>query len=312
MSHYRIILILSIIFTAFLAPISPAQPTVNTKSTNSVYSYTIYSYVCRISESRRDIPIRIYLPLNRPDPAPIILFSNGLGASNDSCTYLPHTWAKNGFCVISIAHPGSDEKHLPHEAYRKNWSARTRTKDIISIINKIEHFAQSDDKFINKIDTSRIGASGYDLGALSALLLAGQLPPDNGSYLYDDRIKAVLPMSPPVQTKHSFTKIYAPITIPALFFTGTDDNGIIGNTKAHERRIPYDYISSYDRYLITFLDADHLIYTGHTRLIRLKDDEPYQRSMCRLSTTFWKAYLDNDEASLNTMQQNRLKPKSLQ
>ena len=56
---------------------------------------------------KRDIPIRVYLPAAR-GPAPVVLFSHGLGGSREGNAYLGNHWSARGYVVVFLQHPGSD------------------------------------------------------------------------------------------------------------------------------------------------------------------------------------------------------------
>ena len=57
---------------------------------------------------QRDLPVRIRLP-EAASPAPVILFSHGLGGSRRGGAEWAEHWASHGFAVINVQHPGSDE-----------------------------------------------------------------------------------------------------------------------------------------------------------------------------------------------------------
>jgi hypothetical protein len=148
-----------------------------------------------------------------------------------------------------------------------------------------------------------IGVGGINLGALAALLLAGQVPPDYGPSLQDSRIKAVLALSPPVQPANiSFREMYQSVTAPTLFITGTKDDSIVGTTKAIHRRIPFDAMNQCRRYLITLDGGDHRMYGGRV-LSRLggRSDEKFQAGIVRSSTCFWLAVLRDDPRATRAM-----------
>ena len=277
------------------------------------YPIAVKSFLWHDSARRRSIPVRIYHPSIRSEENfPVIVFSHGLGGSVESCSYLGSAWASQGFVVVMVQHPGSDENvwkgkirilHELQESYRANWSGRTRASDIRFVVDRLERLSIEGHWLASIMDLDRIGAGGYDLGCLAALLVAGQLPPDRGSSLHDLRIKAVLAMSPPVNgSSRGFREVYAPITIPAFFITGTEDDGIIGSTKAHQRRIPFDFIRENDRYLVTLRGADHRVYGGRILSVLAKDDKPFQSLISRISSCFWRATLQEDaqaQATLN-------------
>ncbi|MDR1289777.1 MAG: hypothetical protein LBK06_01100, partial [Planctomycetaceae bacterium] len=234
---------------------------------------------------------------------PVILFSHGLGGNYDRCSYLSKTWSSFGFIVISVQHPGSDEwtwkgkirivKEL-RDSYEQNWNCRTRAEDLRFVLDSFSRLLESGKLEWLRADVNNVGVSGYDIGSLGPLLLSGQMPPDQGRSLRDERVKAVVAMSPPVRNPGlDNSKVYAEIKIPALFITGTKDNGIIGVTKAHQRRIPFDCMTSRDRYLVIFNDGDHQVYAGALFSVSnlFRRDSAYQAAITQVSSYFWLAHL---------------------
>jgi len=264
------------------------------------------------SARNRSIPVRIYFP-RQAEKAPVVLFSHGIGASIDSCDYLANAWAGQGIVCVLVQHPGSDENIWKgkvrilnefKEAFERNWSSRTRAQDLHFALNCLEQLVHSDQRFASRIDMNRVGVGGIDLGALASLLMAGQVPPDSGDSLHDPRIKAVLAMSPPVWSMNhiSLQEIYQPITAPTLFITGTKDDGIVGQTKAVHRRIPFDTMAQCQRYLITVDGGDHRMYGGRVlAFLGSRSNEKFQPAIVRSSTCFWRAVLQNDPAAIQAM-----------
>jgi len=259
----------------------------------------------------RAIPVKFYFP-HSTEPAPVILFSHGLGSSIGSCAYLANAWAAHGFVSILVQHPGSDENiwrgrvRILNEfrgAFEQNWSSRTRAEDLRFVLDSLEQLAESHPQFAARMDKDRIGVGGIDLGALAALLLAGQVPPDHGTSLHDPRVKAVLAMSPPVFPMHiGFRAMYQPITAPTLFITGTNDDSIIGQTTAAQRRIPFDAMVQNQRYLITLDGGDHRMYGGRILpFLGGRNDARFQAAIIRSSTIFWQAFLKDDPAAMQAL-----------
>jgi len=257
----------------------------------------------------RAIPVKIYFP-HATEPAPVILFSHGIGSSIENCVYFANTWTAHGFVCVLVQHPGSDEKvwkgkvRVLNEfrgAFERNWSGRTRAEDLRFVLNCLDQLVQFHPQFAARIDMDRIGVGGIDLGALAALLLAGQVPPDNGKPLHDPRIKAVLALSPPVPpTNIRYREMYQPIAVPALFITGTNDDSVVGQTKAAQRRIPFDAMAqNQQRYLITLDGGDHRMYGGRVvSFLGGRNDEKFQAGIVRSSTVFWRAFLQEDQMAL--------------
>ena len=148
-----------------------------------------------------------------------------------------------------------------------------------------------------------IAVAGNDLGALAALLVAGQLPPDNGSSLCDSRVSAVLAMSPPVFCEAiQGESVYKGVKVPVMVITGTEDDGVVGVTKAYQRRIPFDSIQGVDRYLVVLKGGDHRVYGGR-KLTQQNSDSHFQASIRILSADFLSAYAQGEGAYLSVLRE---------
>jgi len=78
----------------------------------------------------------------------------------------------------------------------------------------------------------------------------------------DPRFKAAMAMSAAVDLRGDPDKSYGTIRIPILHMTGTRDDSPIGETRAGQRRIPFDHIHGADQYLVTLEGGDHMIFAG--------------------------------------------------
>ncbi len=255
----------------------------------------------------RQVPVKIYYPGVGEGPFPVVLFSHGLGRSREDCAYLGAHWAGQGYVSIYVEHLGSDEavwrgkmqrkKHLK-EAYENPATMWNRPQDMRFALDRLEQLKSEGDPLAARLDFTRVGAAGYDLGAETVLALAGQVL-SNGMIFADNRIRAVIAMSPPViMGQVPLDVAYKDIHAPCLYITGSEDNGIIGTTKAYQRRIPYDNSFGADEYLAVFFGGDHLMYAGPLRPRDSGKDtqfQPYIRAAC---TLFWDAYLQGKPESI--------------
>jgi hypothetical protein len=94
-------------------------------------------------------------------------------------------------------------------------------------------------------------------------------------------------------------RAYDKITTPVFHMTGTLDDSPIGDTKAGERRIPFDKMNSAETYLVIFKDGDHMIFSGRPGLApeRKKQDASFQALICAGSTAYWDTWLRGDAAA---------------
>ena len=194
---------------------------------------------------QRVIPVRVYLPENHR-PAPVILFSHGLGGSRDNNPYLGNQWARRGYVVVFLQHPGSDESVwkdvAPAErtaAMKKAISVKNfmdRNKDVAAVIDVLKEWnAAANHPLRHRLDLLRLGMAGHSFGAKTTQVLAGQAFLHGWLSYRDPRIQAAVMMSPGPPATGDPAVAFAPIRIPCLLMTGTRDSGIINDTRPADR-----------------------------------------------------------------------------
>jgi len=254
----------------------------------------------------RTIPARIYYPAGSGNERfPVILFSPGLGQSRDDCAYLGRHWAGCGYVSVHVQHPGSDKaaerglrprKELQRAFYDPS-NIRNRPLDIMFAIGRLDEMTQKSSSPGDRFDMTRIGVSGHDFGAQTVLALAGQVLPGKLAFK-EHRVKAVVAMSAPVPLGQvPLTLAYGDVSLPCLHITGTADNSIVATTTASQRRLPFDYTSGVDQFLVTLQGADHLTYSGHALARNSGHDALFHQLIADCSTAFWDAYLKDRPAA---------------
>jgi predicted dienelactone hydrolase len=253
----------------------------------------------------REIPYRIYAPADATNPCPVIVFSHGLGGTREGYGYLGTHWASNGYIVIHLQHPGSDDAAwrggtTPEERLKTMQSAAAnlknsvdRPRDVSFAIDQLPTLA-TNPALRARPDTNRIGIAGHSFGGYTTLAVAGQKFGPRGLSLGDPRVKAGIPMGAPVQ-KGAKTDGYKAIQIPLLHMSGTRDDSIIGDTKPAERRVPFDNIDAADQYFVNFIGGDHMVFSGQRFRGDSDPTDPRNHRLIQLGTlTFWNAYLRDD------------------
>lgn len=256
----------------------------------------------------RTVPYKLYLPLSR-QPAPVVIFSHGLGGSREAAAFLLKHLAASGIAVVAVQHPGTDESLLGggqgmerlREAARDARSAAARFGDVHFVIDRLEA-ENARGPFAGRFDVSRIGMSGHSYGALTTLIAIGQRPaagpPDR---FRDARIDAAIVYSPNAPRNQEARAALGDIRTPILHFTGTDDRTPLDLEMTPEgRQIPFRTITGAEQYLIVFDSGDHAIFSGRVqRSARMSAPQRAQTEAIERETmTFWRAYLLNDEAAL--------------
>jgi predicted dienelactone hydrolase len=258
----------------------------------------------------RPVPVKIYYPADLAKPAPLIVFSHGLGGSRDGYEYLGRQWAGYGYISLHIQHVGSDDavwrgQANPMEAMRQAaadpQNAVNRARDVSFAIDEMARSNGQSGPFQGRVDLTRVGVAGHSFGANTTLVAAGQifvLPGGQTLGFADRRIKAAIPMSAPVpRRRDDLDRAFGGISVPCLHMTGTLDDSPIGETKAVDRRLPFDHISRADQYLVIFNGGDHMIFSGRPRNAapgKGAKDSLFQGLIRQATTAFWDACLLGD------------------
>ncbi len=308
--------------TALSAPIGAAKGGANAISVSTATPAVVSSAVYPVATQEvswndaqgRRVSALVFYPAAPPvagSKFSVVVYSHGLGGSAERFAYLGESWAARGVVTLCLRHPESDEsvwrgKLRPmgelKEAYRHSWTARDRALAIRSAIDFLATTQNADGPLGRDLDLTRVGVAGNDLGALAALLVAGQLPPDNGPSLKDPRVSAILALSPPVYCdRQQGSVVYSLIDAPLATVAGTNDDGVVGDVKAEQRRVPFDCVRGVDRLHFTLQGGDHMVYGGHRRPAKQAGDAPYQETIRSASTLFWRAYLCGDPEAAQTL-----------
>lgn len=271
----------------------------------------------------RSVPVRIRWPahlsagVGAPQPAPLIVFSHGLGGSRDGGTVWGAAWSQAGFVVLHLQHPGSDTAAV--RASVGNFTDRTQLRalggadqlaarladgrfalDEVLRRQALAASAGAIDARWAQVRRYGFGMAGHSFGAHTALGLAGQRYPQ-GQGMADGRFAAFLTLSataPPNDAQGAFAAIAA----PTLCVTGTLDCDVVGNgaTPAQRAAVYAALPARLTKAQLVLDGADHLTFAGNTG--RANDVIPrpaasrerqsqHHAVVARLSTAWWDAML---------------------
>lgn len=193
----------------------------------------------------RDIPVRVRLPDGAASRAPVILFSHGLGGSVDAGTLYAQDWAKAGFLVVHVQHPGSDQSVWKGQAGgigRLKAAAggeqlKARVADMGRVADAVAAAERVGSCDLGRGDSGRIGAAGHSFGAHTVLALAGQRFGPLGPSGRNPRIRAVAALSPmpPGSDPATAPQAFGAIAIPVLTATGSADGSPLAAGKSLEQ-----------------------------------------------------------------------------
>ena len=286
----------------FAAPLLAESPDL------SGYSPATLRLIWHDSARDRDVPVKIYYPAKAASPCPVIIFSHGLGGNRDGYSYIGQGWAAHGYISVHVQHLGSDDAvwrgsgisafSLLTKAAADPRNALDRVADVRFAIDKMLALNSDAASPLNGlIDGHSIGMAGHSFGAWTTLAIVGEKTP-RGDSLADARIKAAIAMSAPVPAgardpEHQF----AAIPVPVFHMTGTLDDSPIGETKAAQRRIPYDQSTAPGSGLLILTGANHMTFAGRIGFGRQSGEEKFESLILAGSVAFWDAALRHDSAA---------------
>ena len=262
-------------------------------------------------ERERPVPIRLYQPRisSFATPAPLIIFSHGIGGSRLGYSYLGSYWASHGLASLHVQHVGSDRSiwfgnpfnlvsRLQEAAQEKE--ALARVFDLRFALTQILR-----DPLGQAINPNQIIAAGHSYGANTTLLASGaRVNRDNIPVeLSDSRIKAAIVISAPrFYGQKSVDSILQPVRLPTLHITATEDNiQIPGYFSGYPDRLAiFEAIGSERKALAVFEGGSHSMFTDRTRSGGAVLNHQVKEATQELSLDFIAQVLNNQESGISS------------
>lgn len=257
----------------------------------------------------RPVPMRLHLPASDgPGRVPMVVFSHGIGGSRAGYRWLGAHWAAQGFASLHLQHVGSD---------RSLWGAGSPfglASRLQAAARESEAIARAHDlRFALdhvlggplgvRIDARHVVAAGHSYGANTTLLAAGARVERDGRELdlHDPRVKAAIVISaPPFYGEPSVARVLAPVRVPSLHVTATDDViRIPGYWSGAEDRIAvFDAIGGSRKLLAVFAGGSHSMFTDRAASGGAELNLRVKAATRELTTAFLRSVLLDDDAGL--------------
>ena len=258
----------------------------------------------------RVVPVKIYAPRAPETALPVILVSHGVGGSRDALEYLGRHWASHGYLSVHLQHAGSDiniwqgkpqavARRALQEAASSREAAFNRPQDVrFAIDHLLAAPLRLSAKSVN-IDPARIAVAGHSYGAFTALASAGIAFNPFGvskANFGDDRLVASIAMSAGAFRAQG-DEAFDSVTIPTLHMTGTEDHGVVADTRVEERRNAYDRIRNAPKYLVILDGGDHMIFGGPRRGAAKRTDRRHLAIIKSTTTAFLDSFVNGDASA---------------
>lgn len=267
---------------------------------------------------QRPVPVRLYLPAEGAAPAPLVVFSHGIGGSRRGYSYLGRHFAANGIASLHLQHVGSD---------RQLWMG-----NVFNLVGRLQDAARADEALARvqdlrfaldtllagpwgeRLDARHIIAAGHSYGANTTLLAAGAQVPLSGPMaptLRDERVRAAIAISaPPFYGQADMRPILGPIALPSLHITATADVIRIPGyfSGAEDRVAVFEATGSLlprpqPKWLAVFEGGSHAIFTDRSGTGGTQLNPKVKAATQALTLAFVRAVTGGDDAALRAWPQ---------
>lgn len=262
----------------------------------------------------RVVPVRLRLPADAA-PAPLLLYSHGLGGSREGGDVWGRAWCAGGFGVMHLQHLGSDRALWSQgpTALRAAASAEqllARAADVRFVLDELLRQQHRGVWWASRLRRDGVGMAGHLFGARTVQALAGEhFAAAPGVMLAEPRIRAFVALSPSMG--RDGPQAFAAITRPFLGASGSRDGDPLGAfADGASRASVVDALPPGAKALLWLADADHGTFAGHgdpplrgawlPPLLRrapeaLALEARHHALVADISTAWWRRWLADDE-----------------
>ena len=235
-----------------------------------------------------DYEIALTVP-SQPGRYPLVIYLPALGENRMAGETWRTAWARAGYAVLCLqplvedatawssarARRG-DFTLLARERYSgKVMSDRLRV--LSEVLKELLRHQAANESPLDRVDLSKIALAGFDLGAYTAMSVAGELQPSLIVPEFPVAIRAVIALSPYASFSGSgLESRYRSIGMPVLSITSDEDADALGLvTSPSLRKAPYEYMPGGDKYLAILAGIPHTAFSGgNAKLDETADSRP--------------------------------------
>lgn len=220
------------------------------------------------------IDLKLLCPAT-PGRYPLVVYLPGLGESTLAGARWRDTWARAGYAVLSLQRPADGPRLWSSpdarrgafdQLGRKHFGTEqlaVRAQAVQAALDEIRRRAGSDEMYAC-VDLSRIALVGFELGAQTALALAGERYRSSTPLPAAEGVKAAIALSPYVNpASGTVNSRYAAIEAAILVVTGGADEDRYGlGITPTLRQTPFRYLPEGNKYQLVLNDGGYTVLNG--------------------------------------------------
>ena len=153
---------------------------------------------------------------------------------------------------------------VARERYAKA-TATARLKALAALLAELQRRRAGNEALLQRLDLSHVAIAGFDVGAHTAMLVAGEVRTGNTPPVdLPIPVAAIVALSPHADFSGSaLSARYQSIVGPVLSVTSNEDVDSLGVvTSPSVRKAPFEYMPSRDAYLLWLANATHAVISG--------------------------------------------------
>ncbi len=213
---------------------------------------------------------------SKPGRYPLVIYLPGLGEGSIAGEAWRTAWTRVGYAVLSLQ-PLAEDAGAWSSARartgdfallaRERYSDKAMSERFRALHDALRQLARrhmADEPPLERVGLSRIAVAGFDLGAFTAMAIAGEDVRNVVVPQLPVSIRAVIALSPYASfSGPSFANRYGTIRLPVLSLTSDADGDALGVvTGAYLRRAPFEYMPAGDKYLALLAGMPHGVFSG--------------------------------------------------
>lgn len=210
-----------------------------------------------------------------PGPYPVVVYLPGLGEDADSAPLWRQAWAGAGYAVFAVQavtaadalkalgkSPRTELRAVGRQQFSQT-ALESRLTHLGWALDELKRRAQSGLSPYSTLDTSQAVVAGYDLGAQTAAVLAGEAVKAKIPELRGWTLRGAILLSPSVDlAAGGLANRFQDIAMPLLAVTGTEDDDPYGISSPSLRSALWQHAPAGDKHLLLLRDARHTLFAG--------------------------------------------------
>lgn len=213
---------------------------------------------------------------SQPGRYPLVIYLPALGENRMAGEAWRTTWARAGYAVLCLQLLAEDASAWSSERARmgdfallarERYSGKVmsdRLQALSAVLQELVRHQSANESPLDRVDLSSIALAGFDLGAYTAMTVAGESLPSMIVPKFPVAIRAVIALSPYASFSGSgLESRYRSIVMPVLSITSDEDADALGLvTSPSLRKAPYEYMPVGDKYLAVLAGIPHMAFSG--------------------------------------------------